>query len=413
MKKLHIYLILQLKRVVKAFPAIIMMTFLLFGALGLLVWMKLESRPDEGAQQRVKLGIVGEDEDSYLGVGIYALEHLDSSRFTCEFLHLQEEEAREQLEAGELSAYVVIPDGFVRSIINGENKQVTFTSGSSQAGIGTVLVNQLASAVSNVVTDTQAGIYAMHEFYMDYEELKELYSDEVDLNLRYLQMILNRQNLYQLEQISVTNRLSAGGYYLCAIILLFLLLWGINCCFLFVKSDMALPRLLAAEGFGCFLQVLAEFAAYLFLMFLNYAGIAAVLLTGSSAAGVIVPEFAGVGLAEQIGFLIRILPVLPVIAAMQLLLYEIVSSLISGILLNFGLAICLAYLSGCFYPLAYFPAGIQKFAEVSPTGIAFSYMTDCYETGISARAAGLLVWLGVFLLLTTRVRKRKLEGERV
>lgn len=409
MKKLHIYLVLQLKRVMKAFPAIIMMTFLLFGALGLLVWMKLESRPDDGAQQRVKLGIVGEDEDSYLGVGIYALEHLDSSRFTCEFLHLQEDEAREQLEEGELSAYIVIPDGFVRSIISGENKQVTFTSGSSQAGIGTILINQLASAVSNVITDTQAGIYAMHEFYMDYEELEEIYTDEADLNLKYLQLILNRQNLYQIEQISVTNRLSAGGYYLCAILLLFLLLWGINCCFLFVKNDMALPRLLASEGFGCFQQVLAEFAAYLFLMFLSYAGIVAALLIGSRAAGATVPEFTGTGLAEQIGFLIRILPVLPVVAAMQLLLYEIVSSLISGILLNFGFAVCLAYLSGCFYPLAYFPIGIQKFAEVSPTGIALSYMTGCFETGISVRAAGLLAWLVVFLLLTIWVRKRKLE----
>lgn len=410
MKKLYIYLVLQIKRAAKAFPAIIAMTFLLFASLGLLVFAKLSNEAQGGEESRVKLGIVGEDEDSYLGVGIYALENLDSSRFTCEFSHLTEEEARRKLEAGELSAYIVIPDGFVRSIIDGENKRVTFISGSSQAGIGTVLVNQLASAVSNVITDTQAGIYSMHEFYMDYGELEELYSDEVDLNLKYLQLILNRENLYQIDKISVTNQLSVAGYYFCAMLLLFFLLWGINCCFLFVRKDMALPKLLASGGFPAWKQMLAEYAAYAFLMLLNYVCIAGVLLVGSRTARVTLPEFTGTGVLEQIGFLIRIFPVFLLVVAMQLFLYEMVSGLISGILLNFGFAISLAYISGCFYPLAYFPEGVQRIAKALPTGTALFYMINCFETGIPVQVAGVICWIAVFLLLAVWMRRKKLEN---
>lgn len=408
MKKLQVYLALQIKRVSRAFPAIIIMTFLLAGAMGLLVWMKLQSTQDGSGQSKVKLGIVGNDEESYLGVGIYALEHLDSSRFTCEFRHLSEADAKQQLEKGEISGYFIIPDGFVRSIIDGENKQVTFISGSSQAGIGTILIEQLAASISRIITDTQAGIYSMHEFYLEYDELESLYSDETDLNMLYLQLIMNRNGMYQIDQISITNQLSAMGYYTCAMILLFLLLWGINCCRLFVREDMALPRLLAAQGMHATAQMFAEFAAYLFLMFLNYVCIAAALSGIMQITGISLTELEGGGLAGHFVFFLRLLPVLPVIASMQLLLYEIVSGIISGILLNFGFAICLGYLSGCFYPLAYFPEIIQKAAEIFPTGIALSYMTDCLKEKFPASFAGLFCWTVLFFVTAVLVRKRKL-----
>ena len=137
MKKFGIYMRLQLKRMGKVFPAVFLVTVLLSVGIGLLVWMQLSAGRQDDNRQKIVLGIVGDTRDSYLGFGIYALEHLDSSRFTISFSELTEEEAAIQLESGKISGYIRIPDGFLDSIVSGRNMPVTFVRGGAQSGIGT------------------------------------------------------------------------------------------------------------------------------------------------------------------------------------------------------------------------------------------------------------------------------------
>ena len=85
MKKCGIYMRLQLKRMGKVFPAVFLVTVLLSVGICLLVWMQLSVDSQDEKRQKIVLGVVGDTRDSYLGFGIYALEHLDSSRFTISF----------------------------------------------------------------------------------------------------------------------------------------------------------------------------------------------------------------------------------------------------------------------------------------------------------------------------------------
>ena len=199
MKKCGIYMRLQLKRMGKVFPAVFLVTVLLSVGICLLVWMQLSVDSQDEKRQKIVLGVVGDTRDSYLGFGIYALEHLDSSRFTISFSELTEEEAVIQLESGKISGYIRIPDGFLDSIVSGQNMPVTFVGGGAQRGIGTQLMMELSDTVSEVITESQTGIYSMQDFYLEQGAIERIAEDADRLNLRYFDVLFSRENMYRIE----------------------------------------------------------------------------------------------------------------------------------------------------------------------------------------------------------------------
>ncbi|SHO48594.1 ABC transporter permease [Anaerocolumna xylanovorans] len=409
MENFLIYLWIQLKRMGKTFPSILLMTLLLTGSMVLLAHLLLETDASGEEKQKVEIGLVGDLSDSYLGFGIYAIKNMDSSRFAVEFQPMTEKEAIAGLNAGELSAYVSIPDGFMDSIAWGENKQITYVTSSGSVGLGTIIMNELAETISSLLTESQNAIYGMRKFVKENNMQDRLGKATDDMNLRYINFILNRASLYELKIIGVSNQLSMMGYYVCSIILFFLLLWGINGASLLIRKDAALPRLLAARGQGAACQVFGEYLAYLALMLASLFCIAVILEIGMKMTGFQIPEWKGKEGAVLLYFIIRIVPVAAMLSAFQLWLYETVSGMVSGILLQFLCSVCLGYLSGCFYPLYFFPESIEKLAGVLPTGVALKYMDSCLisQTALG-KLAVILLYLTFFLLLAVLVRKRKI-----
>ena len=117
------YFILQLKKVFKFVPYVGMAALVLFGALLLAISGILNTLADESSNLKVPIAVVGQAEDSYLEMGLTALQSLDSSRFAIEVVEMKEEEARTALEQGEIAAYIVIPDGFVEAAKEGQGRK--------------------------------------------------------------------------------------------------------------------------------------------------------------------------------------------------------------------------------------------------------------------------------------------------
>ena len=111
-------------------------------------------------------------------------------------------------------------------------------------------------------------------------------------------------------------------------------------------------------------------------------------------------------------FLGGLILVLIMIGAMQFFMYELTSGFVSGVLLQFLSAIVLGYLSGCLYPIGFFPHNIQRLANVLPTGIALQYLNHIMlgETFIAERIE-LLLYSIVFLVLAILVRRRRMVKE--
>lgn len=411
MKKIWVYFELQLKRVGKVFPTMIMTTLLLTGGMWLFVHMLMDMESADEQKKKVQVGIVGDVEGNYLGMGIYALQTMDNSRFVVDFHNMTEEEARRELEAGKLSVYVRIPDDFLESVLIGENKPLTYVTTAGTAGLGAALIEELTETISTLLCETQSAIYGMQSLMIKHGLDEQMGTMTDNLNLQYIQFVFDRDRLYELEILGTPGGLSLEGYYLCAIIVLFLMFWGINGSVLFGKRDVELSRMLAAGNVRAAGQAGGEFAAYTIFMSIGFFVAAGILAVAGRMASLSVGEWRMAGYGEIFLFLVETLPVICMFSAMQLFLYELVSGIVNGVLLQFVCAVCIGYLSGCFYPSWFFPESVQKIAGILPGGVGVRYLGACLQGRLSAgEILTPLLFAAVFWGMTALLRWNRIEG---
>jgi len=102
------------------------------------------------------------------------------------------------------------------------------------------------------------------------------------------------------------------------------------------------------------------------------------------------------------------LPVIAVISAMQFLLYETATGAVNAILLQFFSAIGLGYVSGCLYPINFFPEKIRRLGAVLPTGTCRTYLEKSLISLDKGDELLLLTAWGIFFLgISVAVRRKK------
>lgn len=404
------YIRIQIKRVGRSLPAVLLPAVALVGIAALLCQMIWSMSEDSADKKKVEIALVGDLSDPYLKLGMYVLEDMDPVHDTVTFLPMSEEEAIQKLDRGQITAYAMIPEGLVESIMRGENKKVTYVAAGGSAEMVSVLVRELLEAVSTFLVETQNSVYGMQRILEKCGMEEQIQAATVEFDLRYMDLFLNRAQIYEVKEIGLSNELSLQGYYVCSILLLFLLLWGIASSPLFVKKDLAFQKLLRAGGQKVWMQVTGEYVAYVLLMAVCVLAIAAVLAAGIRAVQVPVPEWEAAGQGELFLLAVRALPVMAMISAVQLFLFELVTGIVSGVLLQFLSAVCMGYLSGCFYPISFLPSGIQKISSFLPSGIGLRYLDACMpgQAGAGRELPGIVISALLFLGLTMAVRKQKL-----
>lgn len=404
------YFYAQLKRGMRWLPAMLLVTALLAGILGVFLISKLSGQNDGTSRGNLILGITGDTSDDYFQMGMRIVEEMDNTRDTVTFEFMDETTARAALERQDIHGYLVIPDDFITSVMRGENKKAILVTGTAQENIGMLLVREIADTVSVLLTESQTGIYA----YSDYvrENLGEGPSEEqiIKLNLRYFDLILPRDEIYELDTPDSMTVLSKQGYYVCAVFVLFVLFLGIAGCPLLIRGDDSLSRMLLIRGRGPLYQCLSEYGAWCVTMLAVYGMLSLVLIVPARLAGEAVPELSGMSLMQYLGMAVSFVWLVPVICAMEYFLCQAAKSLLSGLLLCFCCAAALGYLTGCFYPLSFWPEAVQKAVAILPTGLLMDYMGRIL-TGEQAAllVPGLLLWLMAFLVFAWGLRKWELS----
>lgn len=206
-----------------------------------------------------------------------------------------------------------------------------------------------------------------------------------------MNLILGRELLYNLELTGVSGGLSMMDYYICSMAVLFLLLWGIAAVPFLGSRNTAAPKLLCAKGLLAGRQILAEYLSYTMLLYGCFLG-ASVLFKINAFL-----------------WLVGMLPVVLLFAMTQLCICEWIPDLVTAALTQFLGAAGLGYLSGCFYPITFFPAEIQLLASFLPTGAAMRYSGKLL-TG--QPFVGELVVMGIYgigcFALAVLIRRRRL-----
>ncbi len=411
MKK-HIYFNLQFKRAFKCYPMILFITILTIVSVALAGIAVVSQNLNDDNKQSVRIGVVGDIENSYLKIGLAALESLDSSRFFINFEEMTETEAKAKLEDGILHGYVVIPEDYIKTIWRGENVPATFVTQSNPDNFGTILTTEVTKIISNMLTETQIAVYSMQDIFSEKMPGTKMKPLNDSLNFRYLDLVLHRQNTYRSETLGIADSISFGGYYVCGIIIFFLLLWGISCNKLMTAKNVSLFRSLNAFGMKPVMQVLCEYAAFLAITFVTLiilAITAGLVLSGKTAG---IPELESISTATAVSFVFKTLPVIMMLTMMHTALYELVSGTVSAILLQFLVSVVLGYLSGCFYPNSFFPDAVQRFTEFLPSGIGFSYLRKTLSHTLQAKDLwAVALYFLAFAGITIGVRKHRIAGE--
>ena len=111
------YLYIEWKRALRLLPTIALIDLILLVLSGMIGVQLAKNQQGDEAQQKVRMGIVGDIEASpELRLGLYALENFDHSKYVVDLLPMEEEEAKEAIMSGKINAYFIIPEGFVESV---------------------------------------------------------------------------------------------------------------------------------------------------------------------------------------------------------------------------------------------------------------------------------------------------------
>lgn len=392
------YLLLQLKRLVRILPPVLLVAAVLFGCMSLAYDAIGRISNDAGEQAKFKVGLVGTAGDSYMQMGLAAVESFDSTRFSVEFDQMEEKEAEAAMRWGKLAAFIQFPEGFMDAAMYGDIMPIKFVTSVGSDGLVSMVKEELTGVVEIMIAHTQKGIYGAGAAAGDHGGNAGAAIDGI--SLQYVEFIISRSKGYKVVEIGTFDGLGMDGYLISGLcIVLFMLI-----CLIFapamIRRDQAMARMLKSRSRPVWLQVLCDFAVYM----VGLLGIACVVLL----LLLIRPE-------AQISatMILQCLPVVFSLGAISFLMYEAASDLISGVLMQFFVTLVLCFVSGCLYPITFFPDGVQKIAGYLPTGISRIQIGNCILGCVSWETIAALLRLGcLFLAGSVLIRRIKVTGVR-
>lgn len=403
------FLLVQLKKMTKVLPSVFLVSALSCICVGFLFTVFFAGSGAREEKQNYGVAIVGNLEESYLGFGVQAIRTLDDSRYVIDFLVMTEKGAREAFIADEITGIIIIPDGLVEALVYGRNDvKVKYIVSDGQKGITNILMEEFAKIASTLITHSQAGVFGLQEV-MRQEGMYDIFHSATDeLNMKYINLVLSRTEICGVEELGVSNGLSMMGYLGCGILIFVLILLGITYSPVFARRKIGLARVYKSKGVCESIQVLGEYLAYFLMVLICVAGIA--LLAGLILMTGILP----IDREESVMLLLRgfgkLIPVILFLTAMQFLFYEIVSGVVSSVLIQFVLGIGMCYVSGCFYPAGFFPDVVQVVGGLLPTGVAMKYLSGCILEEVSTlHVLGMSLYLVVFIAASIAVRHYKIR----
>ena len=394
------FLLIQCKRLGRYLPVALCITALLLGGLVVAAGQLFATGHDTD-NQKVRIAIAGHTDHPLIQVGLVALTSFDSTRMSMEVVAMEESAAKEALSRWEISAYAVIPDGFMEDALKGHLKTIRFVSQANAGDLFALFKAEITQVVSDLVLGAQKGVFGLGDALTQNQLTDKLPGQMDRLAITYADCILLRDRVYTVEELGVTDNLGLEDSLLCGLCVLLLLLMALPFAPVLICSDYALARVLHARRVSATRQVVGEVIAY---------GLMLSLMVALPVAGVLIllPDAVAVSLPT---LLVRLLPVVWCLTTLSYLLYSLTGHLIGGVLAHFFLSLALCFVSGCLYPVFFFPSGVQQVANLLPTGLARAQLAGCL-TGADTTQTGWLLaaYGGLFFLMAWWLRYRRMKG---
>lgn len=389
------YMVLNIKKALKLskFSFFSACIILITAALVSFIAISLDDSKEE--EQKINVGIVGDPKDSYIGMGITALDRLDSSRYSIEFVKLSEKEAKQNLEKSQIAGYIIITDEFLEALGRGEHEKLKFVS-RYNPGLADSILKEITDVVSVTLFNSERAIYAMQDFVIEKNE-PGLNDITVDMNKVFINNVFSRNKMYDIQVMDYYRELDVKSYYISAMFALFITLSGIGLSLLLIKRDMELYKILESKGFSFVYQVITEFLVAFIYMCMSLVLPFAVL--------VLLYNFDQMDV-EPLSLLMASLPLVAVMTSIYQLLYELISDLIAAISTSFVCMLSMAYLSGVFYPANFFTDRLKVLIEFLPINLGLEVMRGLFLSEPESKGILLLLCYTLVAVILSIVIRR-------
>lgn len=357
MKAEWIFFKCNCKKYGKAVP-VILAESILFGLL-LLAFGAFATKAVYGEKSigEIKVGIVSEEEDTLTGMLVKFIGGMDSME-NASFTVMEEEEAYEALEKGNIYAAVIVPKGMLEGILNGNNipAKIVFSTAFSQ--METEVFREMANAGGRLLSTAQAGIYASDGLCRELGMEDSIQETEDYLNQAYLDYALNRTAVFKLQEVNAAGKVSIVQYYGAALLFIFMSFAGIMLGRSFRICADAFSGVMKAGGLSEGKQYLLDTMAFMLVFALL--GILPAGLLGfvyfSQGAGNI-PEMSGI-------FLLFL--TLLSLGSFIKMTVGLTGNKAGGLGAAFLLLTALMFGAGLFLPQAFLPLWLEKLGGLSP-----------------------------------------------
>ena len=388
------YLKAQIKRLWRIMPLVFCVMALLFGSVYLIYQGLVSQWSQSDSLKKLRVAIVSTDMDPMLQYGIDALASLDSSNMSLEFLNLEEQTAKAQLQAGRISAYVVFPDDFLNKAFQGTIEPIRFVSASGSENMISLVKDELTSSLAGIILTSECGSFAVGDALRDLGYDNRFQTDQMNnIAFTFVSQVLQRDEYYAVEELGVSGGLRFDEYMLCGLSVVFLFLMTLPFVSVFVKEEPTMERLLKSRGVGPLAQTLCELGAYvLFLLLLS---------------SLLIPVLGTVSFSS----VLHLVPVAFCVGALSYLVYNLSRDLVSGVLLQMIVAVAMCFISGCFYPVYFFPVSVQKMAQYIPAAVAREHLSLLITQQEPTGSGVMLTVIGfICLFIAYPIRYMRIKG---
>lgn len=202
---------------------------------------------EEQVLQKVKVAMVIPESETLISKGMQFASTMDSIESICEFYYMEEEEARRELEEGNLQVVIILPVNFYEDVYKGVNTPAEILMGQEDEVNHRVFKELLTSGVSYLQT-SESGVYAVLDRAR--QEGSEMKRSKVGnfVAKSYITELFDRMDVYEEKTVSSLGIVDYSEYVVVMILLFMLLLVGTDFSVLYQQREKEVEQKLRAEG---------------------------------------------------------------------------------------------------------------------------------------------------------------------
>lgn len=259
------------KRTLRVLPVI----FLSMICLMLIVFGCLGAIRENG---RIQVGVVLPEQDTMAAALVNTIKNMGELSSLCDFSQTTEKEGKDQLEQGEISALIVIPEKILQKIYQNANTSISMYM-PDKPTLESAIVREFAEAGSSLILTAKAGDYTAYNMYQKYGKAGTMQDVARDMNGRYIQFVLRQETLFQDQPVTGWDELSDADRMTAAGVVLILFLLGIPVANLHKKQPAVLSLQLARKGIRPLFSTLLDVMLITFVLF--FPMVTGILLLGA------------------------------------------------------------------------------------------------------------------------------------